>query len=37
VAIVGAVEEGIMIRDNVTGVVPTQQSVFLFHDATVTD
>jgi peptide/nickel transport system substrate-binding protein len=37
VAIVGAVEEGIMIRDNVTGVVPTQQSVFFFHDARVTD
>jgi peptide/nickel transport system substrate-binding protein len=36
VAIVGAVEEGIMIRDDVSGVVPTQQSVFLFHDARVT-
>jgi peptide/nickel transport system substrate-binding protein len=36
VAIVGAVEEGIMIRDDVTGVVPTQQSMFLFQDARVT-
>jgi len=36
VAIVGAVEEGIMVRDNVTGIVPTQQSVFLLQDATVT-
>ena len=37
VAVVGAVEEGVMIRDNVTGVLPTQQTMFIFSDASVAD
>jgi peptide/nickel transport system substrate-binding protein len=34
-AVVGALEEGVMIRDNVTGVLPTQQTMFMFQDASI--
>jgi len=34
-AVVGAVEEGVMIRDGVTGVLPTQQTMFMFQDASI--
>ncbi len=35
VAILGAAEEGIMFRDGVTGIIPTQQSMFMLHDASI--
>jgi peptide/nickel transport system substrate-binding protein len=34
-AVVGAVEEGVMIREGVTGVLPTQQTMFMFQDASI--
>jgi peptide/nickel transport system substrate-binding protein len=34
-AVVGALEEGVMIREGVTGVLPTQQTMFMFQDASV--
>ena len=34
-AIVGATEEGIMIGKKVTGIQETQQTVFLFQDASI--
>jgi peptide/nickel transport system substrate-binding protein len=37
VAIVGAVDEGIMISERVTGILPTQQSMFMLQDASVED
>jgi peptide/nickel transport system substrate-binding protein len=37
VAIAGAVEEGIMYSDKVTGIMPTQQSMFMLQDASIED
>jgi peptide/nickel transport system substrate-binding protein len=36
VAIVGAAEEGILISPSVTGIVQTQQTMFMFQDASIT-
>jgi peptide/nickel transport system substrate-binding protein len=37
VAIIGAAEEGIMVSDRVTGIMPTQQTMFMFQDASITE
>jgi ABC-type transport system substrate-binding protein len=37
VAIVGAAEEGILISSTVTGIMPTQQTMFMFQDASITE
>jgi peptide/nickel transport system substrate-binding protein len=37
VAILGAAEEGIMISSRVTGIIPTQQTMFMFQDASITE
>lgn len=37
VAIVGAAEEGILISSKVSGIMPTQQTMFMFQDASITD
>ena len=37
VAVVGAVEEGIMINTNVSGIIQTQQTMFMFQDASIED
>jgi peptide/nickel transport system substrate-binding protein len=36
-AIIGATDEGIAVREGVTGIQQTQQTVFLFQDARITD
>jgi ABC-type transport system substrate-binding protein len=37
VAIVGAAEEGIFTREGVSGIIETQQTMFMFHDASIAD